>query len=103
MDQHFSGSGNTQIPLTKNLNFDVLDGGTATIDGGGTRWGFVINNGVTASFNHITFQNMFKATISGGAVENNGGTLTLNNCILRNNQAIIYGGAYTTITMVIST
>ena len=93
----FSGSGNTQILLLKNLNFDVLNGGTATIDGGGNRWGFTINNGVTASFNNIIFQNL-KATIGGGAVDNNGGSVTITNCILRNNEAVViiiptYGGA----------
>ena len=88
----FSGAGNTQITLTKNLNFDVLNGGTATIDGGGSRWGFIINNGVTAVFNHITFQNMF-TLLSGGALENNGGSLTLNYCGFNTNQAIIDGGA----------
>ena len=88
----FSGSGNTQISLTKNLNFDVLDGGTATIDGGGSRWGFIVHSGITATFNNIIFQNMFYI-LSGGALENDGGTLTVNNCILRDNQAIIDGGA----------
>ena len=88
----FSGSGNTQILLTKNLNFDVLDGGTATIDGGGNRWAFVIGNGVITSFNNIIFQNT-RATIGGGAVDNNGGTVQFTHCIFRNNQAIIYGGA----------
>ncbi len=88
----FTGTGNTQITLTKNLNFDVLDGGTAIIDGGGNRWGFVINNGITATFNNIIFQNMY-TLLSGAALENNGGTLNINNCILRNNRAILNGGA----------
>ena len=39
----FSGVGNTQITISKNLNFDVLNGGTATIDGLLTNWGFYIN------------------------------------------------------------
>ncbi len=88
----FTGTGNTQITLTKNLNFDVLDGGTAIIDGGGNRWGFVINNGITVTFNNIIFQNMY-TLLSGAALENNGGTLNINNCILRNNRAILNGGA----------
>ena len=87
----FSGEGNTQITLSKNLNFDVLYGGRAIIDGHGIRWGFVVNPGFKASFNNIIFQNMFKPS-NGAALENNRGTLTLNHCVFVNSQAVKDGG-----------
>jgi uncharacterized repeat protein (TIGR01451 family) len=88
----FSGAGNTQITISKNLNFDVLDGGTATIDGSGYRWGFIISPGYTVTFNNIIFQNFYTSG-SGAAIENDGGTLTLTNCVFLNNRAISNGGA----------
>ena len=88
----FSGAGNTQITISKNLVFDVLGGGTATIDGSGNRWGFIISPGYTVTFNNIIFQN-FYYNGNGAALENNGGTLTLNNCNLNNNRVTGNGGA----------
>ena len=88
----FSGAGNTQITISKNLNFDVLNGGTATIDGSGTRWGFNIAPGYTVTFNNIIFQNMRNsASDNGGAIQNSG-TLNLNNCVFSNNRADNNGG-----------
>ena len=83
----FIGAGNTEITISKNLIFDVLNGGTATIDGSGTRWGFIISPGYTVTFNNINFQNMVKIG-PGGAIFNRG-TLTLNNCVFTNNRAAV--------------
>jgi uncharacterized repeat protein (TIGR01451 family) len=81
----FSGAGNTEITISKNLNFNVLNGGTATIDGSGNRWGFNIAPGYTVTFNNIIFQNM--AIFGNGGAILNRGTLTLNNCVFTNNRA----------------
>ena len=96
----FSGNGNTQITISKNLVFDVLNGGTATIDGGGTRWGFIISPSYTVTFNNIIFQNLRNSVSDNGGAIQNSGTLNLNNCIFSNNRADNDGGAiYNTGTM----
>ena len=97
----FSGAGNTQITISKNLIFDVLNGGTATIDGSGTRWGFIYYSmAYTVTFNNIIFQNMRNsASDDGGAIQNSG-TLNLNNDVFSNDRADDNGGAiYNTGTM----
>ncbi|HEX7468684.1 MAG TPA: DUF11 domain-containing protein [Methanobacterium sp.] len=83
----FSGAGNTRIIISKNLIFNVLNGGRATIDGKGTNWGFIISPGCKVTFNNINFKNMAKIG-SGGAIFNRG-TLTLNNCAFTNKRAFL--------------
>ena len=85
----FSGLGNTQITIDKNLNFDVLNGGTATIDGLSTNWGFYISSGTTVSFNNIIFQNFVKSSF--GAAIANDGVLTLTGCTFTGNSAPFSG------------
>ncbi|MGB9980666.1 right-handed parallel beta-helix repeat-containing protein, partial [Methanobacterium sp.] len=96
----FSGNGNTQITISKNLIFDVLGGGTATIDGSGNRWGFIISQGYTVTFNDITFQNFYRSA-NGGAIQN-GGTLTLNKCDFTSNTANNGGAVYSTGTLTVT-
>ena len=111
----FTGTDNTQITISENLNFDVLNSGTATIDGSGTNWGFYINPGYTVSFNNILFQNFMKNSF-GAAIANEGilsvtrctftsntapysgaigniGTCTVTNCTFTDNSATNNGGA----------
>lgn len=85
----FSGTGNTNIYISKNLTFDVLGGGIATIDGSGTNWGFEINSGYSVTFNHIIFQNLINSF--GGAIYNKG-TLNITNSTFTNNTANPVGG-----------
>ena len=92
----FTGTENTQITISKNLIFNVFGGGTATIDGLGTNWGFEVNSGNTVSFNNIIFQNTYRSN-DGAAIRNLGGTVTLNNCIVRNSVSTgtyVGGGIY---------
>ena len=112
---YFTGVGNTQITISKNLIFNVFSGGTATIDGLGTRWGFAVDPGVTATFNNIIFQN-FIINSYGAAIRNEGvlsvtgctftgntapysgaigniGTCTVTDCTFTGNSAAINGGA----------
>ncbi len=90
--------------IDKDLTFEVMNGGTATIDGSGTDRVIHILPGITAYFYNITFQNGHApdGTIlspdgkDGGGIWNEG-TLYLINCIVRDNQAgdggsITYGG-----------
>ncbi|MDP3486151.1 MAG: Ig-like domain repeat protein, partial [Methanobacteriaceae archaeon] len=90
--------------INKNLTFEVMNGGTATIDGSGTDRVIHILPGITAYFYNITFQNghapdgtaMSPDGKDGGGIWNEG-NLYLINCTLRDNQAgdggsITYGG-----------
>ena len=86
----FTGITNTQITISKNLIFDVFGGGTATIDGSGTNWGFYINPGYTVSFNNIIFQNFVKNSF--GAAIANEGVLSVTGCTFTGNSAP-YSGA----------
>ena len=87
----FTGTDNTQITISKNLIFDVFGGGTATIDGSGTNWGFYINPGYTVSFNNILFQNFMKNSDFGAAIANEG-VLSVTGCTFTGNSAS-YSGA----------
>jgi uncharacterized repeat protein (TIGR01451 family) len=91
------------LVIDKDLTFEVMNGGTATIDGSGTDRVIHILPGITAYFYNITFQNGHAPDGSllspdgknGGGIWNEG-TLYLINCIVRDNQAgdggFIYGG-----------
>lgn len=91
------------LVIDKDLTFEVMNGGTATIDGSGTGRIIHILPGVTASFTNIIFQNGHAPDGSflspdgenGGGIWNQG-TLYLIYCFLRNNHAgdggFIYGG-----------
>jgi len=71
--------------ITENLNFGVLNGGTATINGintASTGSMFTINNGVTVTMSNIEFVNAKNSAI------NNYGTLTLTKCTFGNNKAV---------------
>jgi len=86
----FSGIGNIEITINENLNFDVLNGGTATIDGLLTNWGFYINPGNTVNFNNIIFKNFVKNSF--GAAIANEGVLSVTRCTFTGNSAP-YSGA----------
>lgn len=92
------------LVINKNLTFEVMNGGIATIDGSGTGRVIHILPGVTAYFYNITFQNghapdgtlLSPDGKNGGGILNEG-TLYLINCVVRNNTAgdggsITYGG-----------
>ena len=91
------------LVIDKDLTFEVMNGGTATIDGSGTDRVIHILPGITSYFYNITFQNGHApdGTILSPDGENGGGiwnegTLYLINCIVKDNQAgdggFIYGG-----------
>ena len=92
------------LVIDKDLTFEVMNGGTATIDGSGTDRVIHILPGITSYFYNITFQNGHAPDGSllspdgenGGGIWNEG-TLYLINCIVKDNQAgnggtITYGG-----------
>jgi predicted outer membrane repeat protein len=87
----------TGLIISKNLNFDVFNNGTAYINGNGissTGHIFTINPGVTVNINNIVFENALNTAIE------NSGDLTVNNCTFLNNTvdgAIYSNGTYCTI------
>ncbi len=74
--------------ITKNLNFNVFNYGTATINGANNNI-FIIDSGVTVTLQNLIIENG-KAT-DGGAIYNKG-YLTLKNCTFKDNTATSDGG-----------
>ena len=87
------------ITVTKNLNFDVLNSGTATIDGSSTGRIVTINSGLTVTFNNISFMHGTTTGNNNGGAITNPGTLTLTNCIFQSNSAYNGGAIYNTGTL----
>jgi uncharacterized repeat protein (TIGR01451 family) len=81
------------LTISKNLNFNVFDGGYATIDAQNLGRIFIINSGVTVHIYNLTLQNGYLSVGDGGAIYNSG-TLTLTDCIFISNEArgIAQGG-----------
>ena len=77
--------------ISKNLNFNVLNNGTATIDGQNLGTIFIIDNGVTVNLQNLIIEN--GQGIDGGGIYNNG-TLTITNCTFTGNNAQNGGAIY---------
>ncbi len=98
-DGTYSGTGNWEITLTKNMTIQGQSQNNTIIDGSGSRQIFVINSGVNVTMINLTIQNARPTDTNGGAISNNGGTLTVKNTRFRSNSATrtsgsnIYGGA----------
>jgi hypothetical protein len=54
---------------------------------------FLLSSGTTTTISGLTFANGNAGNFSGGAIFNDGGTLTLNNCALIDNTTTLFGGA----------
>jgi hypothetical protein len=65
-----------------------------TISGGGTVQALVVDPGVTVSISDLTIEDAGSliAVAFGGGIENNGGTLTVTNCTISDNSAVVGGG-----------
>ena len=83
-DGVYTGTGNTNITLTKNMNITGQSQTGTIINGTGTNWIFNIISGVTVNISNLTFTNA--TTNNGGAIYNTG-TLTVTNCTFTNNTA----------------
>ncbi|MBV1729408.1 MAG: DUF11 domain-containing protein, partial [Methanobacterium sp.] len=98
-DGTYSGTGNRDITLNKNMTIQGQSQNNTIIDGSGSRQIFVINNGVNVTMLNLTIQNARPSNTNGGAIQNNGGTLTVKNTRFIANSATrtsgsnIYGGA----------
>ncbi len=84
--------------VDKNLTFNVINNGTATIDGQHAGPVFIINNGVTVSLMNLIIEN--GQGILGGGIYNNG-TLTVTNCKFTGNSAQDGGAIYNDATITV--
>jgi hypothetical protein len=84
----YNGTRNTHINIDKNVNIIGQSKDGTVIDGNGKNWIFNIKTGVTVNVGNLTLING-RSSNSGGAIYNKG-TLTVNNCTFKNNNA--YGG-----------
>jgi uncharacterized repeat protein (TIGR01451 family) len=101
-DGVYNGSNNRDITLNKNMVIKGQSKDNTIIDGSNGYQIFVINSGVNISLLNVTIRNAKPTSKNGGAIQNNGGTLTVNNCKFNDNSASrtsfygndpIYGGA----------
>jgi predicted outer membrane repeat protein len=79
------------LVIDKNLNFNVLNVGKATIDGQNLGTIFIIDNGVTVNLQNLIIEN--GQGTNGGGIYNNG-TLTITNCTFTGNNAQNGGAIY---------
>jgi uncharacterized repeat protein (TIGR01451 family) len=79
------------LVINKNLNFNVFNDGTATIDGQNLATIFIIDNGVTVNLQNLIIKNGLGT--NGGGIYNNG-TLTVTNCTFTGNNAQNGGAIY---------
>jgi predicted outer membrane repeat protein len=91
-DGTYSGTGNTNLTITKNMNITGQSQQGTIINGSNTNWIFHINNNITVNIQNLTITNGSAPTGDAGAIYNEG-TLTLNNSTFTNNYAYSWGGA----------
>jgi len=76
--------------ISKNLNFNVLNNGKATINAQSKGRVFIINSGTTVVMQNLIIENGSENG-DGGGIENSG-NLTLNDCVVKSNFANFAGG-----------
>ena len=91
-DGTYSGTGNTNLTITKNMNITGQSQKGTIIDGTNTNWIFKINNGVTVNIQNLTLTNG-NTTSDGGAIYNQGTINSLSGCTFTGNTANGSGGA----------
>ncbi|MBI5459884.1 hypothetical protein [Methanobacterium sp.] len=84
-DGQYTGTGNTNITINKNMNITGESQSGTIINGTDNSWVFNIQPGITVTICNLTITNGY-TTGSGGAIYNQG-TLTLENCSFTNNTA----------------
>jgi hypothetical protein len=80
-----------ELYISKNLTITGPGADILTISGNHASCVFNISSGVTVTISGLTIANGY-AAISGGGINNNGGTLIINNCTITNNDADDWGG-----------
>ncbi|MFA0834933.1 MAG: hypothetical protein ACC609_13130 [Methanobacterium formicicum] len=83
-DGVYSGTGNTNITINRNMTIQGLSQNGTIINGTDTNWIFTITSGVNVTICNLTFTNGIG--YRGGAIYNHG-DLTVENCTFTNNTA----------------
>jgi uncharacterized repeat protein (TIGR01451 family) len=83
-DGVYSGNGNTNIVIDRNMTIQGLSQTKTIINGTDTNWIFNITSGVNVTIGNLTFTN--GSGYRGGAIYNHG-DLTVENCTFTNNTA----------------
>ena len=87
----YQGANNRQIRIDKNMTIIGESEAGTIINGENNHQIFTVNPGVTLTIQNLTLTN--GTATSGGAIYNDGGSLTANNCKFTGNTAIgFYGG-----------
>nr|WP_319374009.1 hypothetical protein [uncultured Methanobacterium sp.] len=89
-DGVYSGSGNTNITINRNMIIQGLSQNGTIINGTDTNWIFTILSGVNVTIRNLTFTNGI--AYNGGAILNNG-ILSISDCTFTANTATNWGGA----------
>ncbi|MBP2044857.1 beta strand repeat-containing protein [Methanobacterium aggregans] len=90
-DGTYSGTGNTNITINKNMNITGQSQAGTIINGTSNNWIFRISKDMTVTIKNITLT-QGNTTGTGGAIDNRG-TLTVVNCNFTDNHANTHGGA----------
>jgi len=91
-DGVYSGYGNTNITINRNMTIQGQSQAGTIINGTDTNWIFNIQPGISVTLENLTLTNGYTTNV-GGAVSNQG-NLTLNNCTFTQNQAFRGGAIY---------
>ncbi|MGF7119245.1 hypothetical protein [Methanobacterium oryzae] len=87
----YSGTGNTNITITKNITIQGQSQTGTIINGTNTNWIFFIYPGYNVTIKNLTITNG-NSSYAGGAIDNSG-ICTLMDCTFMNNKAEGIGGA----------
>ena len=84
------GGSQLELSLPSAMATITIDGGTAgvTVDGNQANLILLVDSGVQADLTHLTLQN------GAGGIDNEGGTITLQDCQITHNTAFLAGGIY---------
>ncbi|BDZ68722.1 beta strand repeat-containing protein [Methanobacterium ferruginis] len=91
-DGQYTGTGNTNIPLTKNMTIIGESQNGTIINGTGTSWVFNIQSGVTVTICNLTITDGY-TTGYGGAIYNQGNLTVINSTFQNNSAQYGNGGA----------
>ena len=89
-DGTYTGTGNTNITINKNVNITGQSQNGTIINGTDINWIFIITSGVNVTIRNLTFTNGI--AFNGGAILNHG-ILSISDCTFTENTATNWGGA----------
>ena len=81
------------LQVNRSVTIDAAGANSVIVDGNNQTRILSIGGNATVVINGLTMQKGVSGGDNGGAISNQNGTLTLNNCVLRHNHADVSGGA----------